>query len=392
MTWTLRILLVITASPLGACLWDRDMADLEPRGISLVEAVIAGRIPRYPAEYYEARLRRLTEVLQTRSDDWGAFDDAAVACDRLGRLDEAIAWMERKRAALDYAKGTAPEHWYRYRANLGTFHLHRWLSKGANRSQMDDLQLARDLLSACIASNPWVASRQERAQLAFVEWLFNLTPLDPGKPLPCFADAEPNPLGVSSDWRSKVGDVSESLCALIIHDGEPLRLDLLYALGRSISSSGNQSQAALAMLRVDDLVAAGGLSLVPGAPNGKGLQELLQRPNGMLDEGKTQARVAVLADFKRIRRQANEWAKARNDYILARLPLGRHPDTDQQFWSQYTESPFEPAGDEERLEQQTSLLFILTTMGAALVILAALGGFALYVTRRHVSVPTVKDV
>jgi hypothetical protein len=63
--------------------------------------VIAGRFERNPPLYYEMRLERAKGRIARDPLDLPAFDDAGVACDRLGRGDEAIAWMAQKKAALD---------------------------------------------------------------------------------------------------------------------------------------------------------------------------------------------------------------------------------------------------------------------------------------------------
>jgi hypothetical protein len=81
----------------AACLWDRDTPAEEAIGMPEVVAVLTGRFERNPPLYYEMRLARVTLHLQSQADDLAAYDDAGVACDRLGLGDEAISWMDRKR-------------------------------------------------------------------------------------------------------------------------------------------------------------------------------------------------------------------------------------------------------------------------------------------------------
>src|SRR3954467_13072739 len=119
----------------AACLWDRDTPADEAKGMPEVIAVLAGRFERNPPLFYEMRLARVTAYLQSHPEDLAAYDDAGVACDRLGRGDEAIAWMEKKREQLDRLDASRPEvkeQWYRYHANLGTFLVHRWVRQGAD--------------------------------------------------------------------------------------------------------------------------------------------------------------------------------------------------------------------------------------------------------------------
>ena len=81
----------------AACLWDRDTPIDEARGLPEVVAVLTGRFQRNPPLFYEMRLERVRDHLQSHPEDLAAYDDAGVACDRLGRGDEAISWMEKKR-------------------------------------------------------------------------------------------------------------------------------------------------------------------------------------------------------------------------------------------------------------------------------------------------------
>ena len=63
------------------------------------------------------------------------YDDLAVAYDRLGQSDKAIAWMERKRQLLGQLPEDAPgrrDVLYRYYANIGTFYAHRWIGNGGD--------------------------------------------------------------------------------------------------------------------------------------------------------------------------------------------------------------------------------------------------------------------
>src|SRR6478609_1832332 len=127
----LAVSLALLGLPLSvaACLWDRDTPYDEAKGMPEVIAALTGRFERNPPLYYSMRLDRVAYHLRSHPDDLEAYDDAAVACDRLGRGDEAIAWMEKKRArleALDPSRGDLKEARYRYHANLGTFLVHRW--------------------------------------------------------------------------------------------------------------------------------------------------------------------------------------------------------------------------------------------------------------------------
>ena len=133
------VIILLLARPLKACLWDYDTlaAEAQRQPIADVVHIITGRFERNPPLYYELRLKRSAERIAANPDDFLAYDDAGVACDRLGRDDEAIAWMEKKAKRLDAAeadRGEAhelDEHRYRYLANVGTFWVHRWAHRAA---------------------------------------------------------------------------------------------------------------------------------------------------------------------------------------------------------------------------------------------------------------------
>src|SRR5262245_59540785 len=116
------LILLILPCCAFACLWDRDTLAHEARGIPDVIQIITGRFERNPPLFYEMRLKRVTEWLKVHPEDLSAYDDAGVACDRLSRDDEAIAWMERKRLCLEQSRSAeTQEQRYRYYANVGTF-------------------------------------------------------------------------------------------------------------------------------------------------------------------------------------------------------------------------------------------------------------------------------
>ncbi len=47
----------------------------------------------------------------------------------------------------------------------------------------------------------------------------------------------------------------------------------------------------------------------------------------------------VEKEYRTLKAEADKWEKAREDFMLARLKAGRHPDTDPTFWSGYIEAP-----------------------------------------------------
>ena len=74
-----------------SCLWDRDTLAEEAKGKVDEVNVLIGWFDRYPAEYYELRLKRVRKTLKEQPDNLDLYDDAAVALDRLHKSDEALS-------------------------------------------------------------------------------------------------------------------------------------------------------------------------------------------------------------------------------------------------------------------------------------------------------------
>ena len=82
--------------------------------------------------------------------------------------------MKKKKAALDSLTGNeAKDHRYRYLANLGTFHAHRWVSQTAEKRNTDlsDLRRSEELITQAIKENPDAHFGREIYQLMAIRWL-----------------------------------------------------------------------------------------------------------------------------------------------------------------------------------------------------------------------------
>src|SRR4051794_11504813 len=112
----LPILLTLLAAPAYACIWDDDTLLDERRGLPGVAEVIAGKWERHSPFFYEHRIKAMTAGLEKDPNHLAAYDNLAVAFEKLGRPDEAIALMLKK-------EKLKPGE-YTTEANLGTFYLH----------------------------------------------------------------------------------------------------------------------------------------------------------------------------------------------------------------------------------------------------------------------------
>jgi hypothetical protein len=331
-----------------ACLWDRDTLATEGRNRPDTIAAITGRFPRNPPLFYTMRLERVSAEVVRHPERLDAYDDAGVACDRLGRGDEAVAWMGRKREQLRTLDGGRPEvreHYYRYHANLGTFLAHRWIRNGADRTHLDDLHQAHDAIATALALNPNAHFGRERYQLQAIAFLIH-----PPEPAP-YDTTLPNLLGWSFDdiyaeatAPDEAADAVRGLTGLIVLGNAWESVDVFHALNVALQrdsadgfergrDGGRNSLAYLAYLRCRELIDHGARSLVPGTPQGPDLVARLRRPD-FIDTlwGLDRA-------YADLRREADAWQNARTAFVLTRLRQGRHPDTDPTFWRGYTEAP-----------------------------------------------------
>ena len=344
--------LLLLARPLAACLWDHDTLGAEARGqMADVVHIIAGRFERNPPLYYEMRLKRSAERIAAAPDDLPAYDDAGVACDRLGRGDEAITWMEKKAARLDLARPVEgkpheiDEHRYRYLANIGTFWVHRWARNGADRSKIGEVKTARDFIAEAITLNPDAHFGRETYQLKALDWIINPAHRGASRGLPGFLDP--------ADPANSTDATIRGLSGLIALGNGWESVDIFNTLGQALHRDGQRNSVALlAALRAFELIDAGRRSLDPDAPTDPAMLKeqikaglyvghydkanermVVEDSAGPQDEGEIQ-RV-----FARLRAEADAWQKARLALMLPRLEAGRHPDTDPDFWQGYVEAP-----------------------------------------------------
>ena len=325
---------VLCVSVVFACMWDRDTLVEEAKGRPETIRTIVGWFNQYPPLYYEMRLERVAREIESRLDDLGLYDDAAVACDRLGRHDEAIAWMERKKAALDALPANeTKEHRYRYLANLGTFVVHRWISQPEviRNADLAPLRQAESLIAKAIEENPEAHVGREVYQLHAIRWM-----LYDGKPL---GDSTPE---FSEDgWVSVYGlynsesQVDEHIAGItgLIQLGAAWRsIDAFHTLTTVLEAGRYASLAELSYLREQELVEQGAGSIHPVAS---------VRDRIVPVQSHTLMKRDPVSSYYPIARQA---ALDRNEawigYQTERFAKGIHPDTHPNFWDDWIDPPF----------------------------------------------------
>ncbi len=347
---TLTAMALLLGLPLSAaaCLWDRDTPADEAKGLPEVVAVLTGRFARNPPLFYEMRLAHASARIREHPDDLDAYDDAGVACDRLGRGDEAIGWMEKKRARmpippLDPEAPATREHRYRYHANLGTFLVHRWIRRGADRSKIDEAKAAREEIAQALAINPDAHFGREKYQLKAIDWIIAPPKVQQGFTLPNLLGWSFDDIYSQETRPQEAREAVRGLSGLIVLGNAWESLDVFHALNVALQrdstgfepgrEGGRNTLAYLAWLRCRELIDAGKGSMLPDAPKGEALKAMLRRPDFV------QAEELLDPAFEELRAEAEAWQSARTSFMLKRLKQGHHPDTDSHFWDGYTESP-----------------------------------------------------
>ena len=341
---TKRTLLIIgaliLAGPAWACLNDRDtttLADVAGKFPNAVQ-VITGRFPRNPPLYYEMRIKRITDDLKRNPNLLPEYDDIAVACDRVSRDDDAIAWMDKKRARMLalHTAGGAPNSgdtpWYRYYANNGTFWVHRYMHSGGKRP-LSAVETAQSLIQKAIEVYPGAHYGRERFQVYAMDWMMSARYESMGECLVRSTYEDHDTSYNPNRDKSKVDGIS----GIIVLGAGWESVDMFDGLAEAFRwhRVRNSPIAVLADLRVDELLRAGKRSGWPGHP-------FLHYSSAPSAPVATHEYWSTESNYVRLRKEAEEWQAKRTAYMMERLQAGRHPNTDPTFWAEYKESPAPP--------------------------------------------------
>lgn len=327
----------------------------------LAEALVAPIVTAdgMPVSVLRARLDRASEAVERSPHDLPSHDLAAEACDALGLHDEALDWMDRKKARIAEIEarfGPTSETRAHERSRLvasSRYRFARWIDAGADRAAMEDAVAALDLLREAerVAPADAAGDGRERYQRMHLEWLVSPPGWNPssGDPLPSFL-VSPRPDGGAdlagrfrdAVCRRSVGrgtdvledyaldDASRGIASLLSLGPAWWNADVLYALSLALKLEGRDELSHFARLRCLEVAREGRGSLHPAA---RGL------PIATLEEA-TSTRLSIwgTTPFRlerlhaRMRAAAERREDERTDYLRARLVAGLDPDSDPTFW------------------------------------------------------------
>lgn len=335
---------------LRACLNDRDTLGFELRNRPDAQMALTGRFERNPPLYYQMRVARLRAKGRLSPAE---NDDLAVALDRLGRSEEALAALTAE------GRKTADER-YRFYANRGTFRAHWWFKRGAKSAEIGELKVAESDIQKALEINPQAHFGREATQLEVIRWLVKT---------PAKADYGPS----LADWLQNRGareDFLRGLSGLIVLGGAWESPDVAIALAELADGTRNHALAELAHARYQELLAAGRkpLNKIKAEQAAESLRLGLEPPKG---------EPPVKLSFRKLREEAESWHRVRTQYMTARLEQGRHPDTDPSFWSEWKERPM-PRLDPQKVDKPLEIRgrWIVPTFIATFTVLVVVLFFA----------------
>lgn len=334
-----------------ACMWDMDTLADEARNKMDFVRIITGRFERNPPLYYQMRLDRVAKELKQDPSKLDNYDNAAVACDRIGNDKDAIVWIEKKRAYMQAHRltpKTNPDDWYRFYANEGTFYTMLWLRDDPKSRRSSQIQLARDLVAKALEINPNSHFGRERVHLKLLDWAADRG----GKE--SLAEA------MQTEDKDQAEANAKGLAGLIKLGNAWESPDVFDALKAQLSVLHKASVAELAEFRASELLQHGAKTVfTEGFAKGD-----FSYPLWMPDHG---VQPFNREEFTRLRAEADQWQAHRTEFMMTRLKAGRHPDIDPDFWNGYTEAPAPEVRDQP---------YVTTPKGRMTLLAIGIFGFA----------------
>jgi len=309
-----------------ACLNDRDTLADEANKNRQVLATLVGAFERNPPLYYQMRIDRIKKDLAKDPKLIDEYDDIAVAYDRIGNDDEAIKWIEAKKKELEplnMSDEKSKDEWYRYYANCGTFCVHRWARNGSDPKDIVQVEHGRDLIDHALKINPNAHFGREKYQRVVMSWLIDTrsnTAEDWRKNESLAEYIESWVSSQGKDIESQREEAIVGLAGLIRLGGAWESPDVYWAIG-SLYFYPHQAMGHLCDLRAEEIIRSNkdSIDMSPSDMH----PYYASGPDFDSHE---------LSEYKRLRKLADQWHDEREEFMMAKLKKGDHPDTDPHFW------------------------------------------------------------
>lgn len=305
-------LLLAVATPAVACLWDNDTLRDERRGLPGIAEVLAGKWERHSDFFYRDRIERMNAALAADPNDLAAYDNLAVAYEKLGDQDKAIEAMLRKEKAK-------PGEYTTY-ANLGTFYLHK-----------GDFENGIRYIEKALAINPDAHFGREEYQLRIAKFLrdtkdkpalrgeTNFLFYDPHSAGPATRPMQARMRAAGTDAVQSLGlkpNVFDGILGMI-RFGTGTSPDLYYALADLLHARGDRNLAYRAYQRALEL----------GHPGREHIRTAMKELTGRM-ERQDDIRPKAIA---RERAEAAAWVKAYQDYDDDLIRSGKDVDDEANY-------------------------------------------------------------
>jgi hypothetical protein len=183
----ISVAIVLPASAL-ACLWDFDTLQMERNRSPSALELITGKFLRHTPEFYRWRIDDRLRKLKYEPDNLSYYDDLAVAYEKVGQRELALATIREK--------DTKKPGVYETESNLGTFlMLGGQLEEGLTR------------IEAALRINPDAHFGREKYQKYLAEYMI-CRRVDGKVPLPLSSDLKSNPSCICTSFAEFLGQSS----------------------------------------------------------------------------------------------------------------------------------------------------------------------------------------
>lgn len=348
----------------SACAWDDDTLSIEAKGLPTVVDAIVGRLDINPPEYYTLRLKLSQERIDRDANDYEAYDNIAVAQDKLGNYKAAAEILAKKSARLEQnnvkpTKDPLRDPWYRYHANLGTVYAHQWVGEKRG-GDVTLLNKAIKQIERAIEINPKAHFNRERVQLGLLKVLE--TTSNPQK--------DANSVDFSKEeWRKIVDQVGEKAATEAV----------IGIMLMGISADSPDTIAMLAMVAPTNAVFVTSLAnyrVEELESEGKELRIL--KKDDVYPWGMPRNEEVLKKQYAALRENAIQYRRERQEFILAKVAEDKHPDNDPSFWNDFKPvasvniAAMEPAKPLFNNPQSAFLLAVSVATGFVLLLFFAL--------------------